>query len=141
MNARTKSIFLLFATLVVGLLVGGFATSALHNQRLERIRNLSSRGGFIDMMDEVIQPTSETQRTQIHAVLERSEARFSEARNECRVRYAAARDSMRAELAPLLTADQQTRFEEWLARDRRPRRNHRGRDRKPSKQRNGSFPR
>ena len=136
MKARTKSALLLVATLVVGLLVGAVTTGAIVNNRLDQIRAMRSQGGFIGMLEEVIEPTDEAQRAQIRAALERSEARFSETRRECRGLYAAGRDSMRADLASVLTPAQQTRLDEWLSRDWRKRNGHRGRDGKPPK-RNG----
>ena len=128
MKARTKSAGLLFATLVVGILIGAFGASALQNRRAEQIRStFEERGRITDMFVEVIQPADEAQRVQIRAVLEKAEARFREGRRECRNLFAADRDSMRADLNALLTPDQQTRLDEWLSRDRRSRNGHRGR--------------
>lgn len=135
MKAQTKSALLLFATLLVGVLIGGFGASALHNKRMEEIRTTFERRGSIsDMYEEVIQPTDEAQRTQIRAVLEQSETRFRSVRKECGEQFSASRDSMRTNLNALLTPDQQTRLDEWLERDRdlrgRGRRDGR-RDRRP----------
>ena len=133
MKARTKSALLLVATLVVGLLVGAVTTGSIVNNRLDQIRAMRSQGGFVGMLEQVIEPTDEAQRAEIRAVLERSEARFSEIRRECRGLYTASRDSMRADLASILTPTQQTRLDEWLSRDWRKRNGHRGRKSKSSK--------
>ncbi len=133
MKARTKSALLLVATLVVGLLVGAVTTGSIVNHRLDELKAMRSQGGFTGMLEEVIKPTDEAQRAQIRVVLEGSEARFSEALRECRGFHIAARDSMRADLASVLTTAQQTRLDQWLSRDRRSRNGHRGRKGNPSK--------
>ena len=135
MKAQTKSAWLLFATLLVGVFIGVFGTSALQNRRAEQIRDtFERRGGIIAMFEEVIQPTDEVQRAQIRAVLEQTETRFRDARHECRDHFIAARDSMRADLNALLTPGQQARLDEWLKRDRDPFRGRRG---KPDGRRGG----
>ncbi len=133
MKARTKSALLLLATLGVGVLIGALAASAVLNLRLDQLRALRERGGFTQRVEEVIQPQDEAQREAIHAVLERSHNRFRRAQQRFFAEFSANRDSLRAELAPLLTPDQQARLDEWFARDRRGRR-ERGRsdrDRRP----------
>lgn len=122
MTAQTKSALLLVATLVVGILIGAFATSAVINNRMEELRSLRERRGFSDRMIEVIQPRDDAQRTAIEAVLERSHARYNRARSAFGEDMRAVRDSMETELLPLLSEDQKARLEEWANRDRRHRR-------------------
>jgi len=133
MKARTKSALLLIATLVVGLLVGAVTTGSIVNLRRDELKAMRSPGGLTGMLERVIEPTDEAQRAQIRAVLEGSEARFSEALRECRGFHSAARDSMRADLDSVLTPAQQNRLDQWLSRDRKSRNGRRGRNGKPSK--------
>lgn len=119
MTAQTKSALLLVATLVVGILIGAFATSAVINNRMEELRSLRERRGFSDRMIEVIQPRDNAQRTAIEAVLERSHERYNRARRSFGEDMRTVRDSMEAELLPLLSEDQKTRLEEWATRDRK----------------------
>ena len=133
---------LLFATLLVGVLIGGFGASALHNKRMEEIRTtFDRRGGISDMFEEVIQPTDDAQRTQIRAVLEQTEARFRAGRRECRDLFMASRDSMRADLNALLTPAQQARLEKWLERDRDPFRGRGGREGRRNRRPHDDSPR
>ncbi len=130
MKARTKSALLLLATLTVGVLIGALGASALLNQRLDQLRALRERGGFTERMEEIIQPKDEAQRAAIHAVLERTHERYMLSRRQFFAELAAGRDSLQAELAPLLTPEQQARLDEWFARDQL--RRGRGRsDRRP----------
>ncbi len=127
MKARTKSALLLITTLVVGGLVGAVTTGAIVNNRLDQLEKMRRPGGFADKLIQVIEPTDEAQDAQIRAALDRSHERFEAIRRECRGLYVAHRDSMRADLAPVLTSDQQTRLDEWFSRDWRKRNGHRGR--------------
>lgn len=129
MKARTKSAFILLATLVVGGVVGALATGAAFNNRVKEIESLRNRGGFAERMEAVIEPHDEAQRAQIRAVLERAHARYIEDRRSCGAAFAASTDSMRADLAPLLTPEQAERLEAWLSRDRD--RDRRERERRP----------
>lgn len=122
MKARTKSALLLVATLVIGGLIGALVTGAVVNNRLDALRGLRERGGFAERMEEVIQPRDAAQQAEIRAVLEASHERFEAMRRRHREEFRANRDSLRAELAPLLSPDQQTRLDEWFSRDRSPRR-------------------
>jgi hypothetical protein len=122
MTAQTKSALLLVATLVVGLLIGAFATSAVLNNRLDQLRSLRERSGFSDRMMEVIQPRDDAQRIAIEAVLERSHERYNRARRSFGEDMRVVRDSMEAELLPLLSEEQTARLEEWANRDRDSRR-------------------
>jgi hypothetical protein len=140
MKAQTKSALLLFATLLVGILLGALGNSTLQNRRVEQLRQtFERRGGFVDMVEHILQPESEAQRAQIRAALEKAETRFNEDRRTCRASFSASSDSMRAELLPILTPDQEARFETWLKRDRRSNRGRNGpdgrHDRKPGETR------
>ena len=139
MKARTKSALLLVATLVVGGLIGAVTTGTIVNNRLDQLQELRRPGGFSGKLEQVIGPTDDAQRAQINAVLERSQARFAEVRRECGGFFAAHRDSMRADLAPLLTAEQLTRLDGWLKRDHDPgRRGHGGPDGRRERRQHGN---
>ena len=125
MNARKKSALLLLATLVIGGLVGAVITGAVVNNRLDQLRGLRERGGFSERIEQVIQPTDAAQEAEIRAVLGASHERFEAMRRRHREEFSAHRDTLRADLAPLLTPDQQARLDEWFARDRTPRRRRR----------------
>lgn len=118
MNTKSKSAALLIVTLLLGILLGAIGSSTLHNQRLEELRSLRSKGGFMSSVEEVIAPKDENQRAQIRAVLERSQASLEQVSQDCRHRFKERADSMHAALAPLLSEQQVQRLEEWMSRDR-----------------------
>ena len=56
MKPATQSALILLATLIIGFVVGVFATGALGSHRMARLERLREREGFIEHMDEAIQP-------------------------------------------------------------------------------------
>ena len=112
MKQTTQSAIILTATLVVGFVVGVFATGALGSHRRARVEQLRERGGFIEHMVRVIAPHDETQRSAIlpilEAVAERNRLIVDSSRAELRV----ALEEMIAELEPLLDAEQYRRISE-----------------------------
>lgn len=127
MKAQTKSAVLLLATLVVGILVGALATSAIINNRVDEIRQLRGRGGMTGLLiDQVIQPTDDAQREKIEAILKQSEPGFEGARRQMFEAMEANRDSLRAELAAVLTPEQTARLNEFFDRGRGEFRRRRG---------------
>ncbi len=129
MNARRKSLLLLAVTLVLGLLLGASGVSVLQNRRAAQLREAREAGGMMRMIEEIIQTNSEMQHSQISAVVEDSEKRFREARKTCGEMLQAHRDSLVANLRPVLTEGQQTQLDEWINRER----NHQRRSRSDSK--------
>ena len=122
MKVRTKSAWLLLATLVVGVLLGALGASALQNRRTEQIRETRERGGIWRMVEEVIRVEDDAQRAEIRAVVERAEIHFSAQRQICGDSLAASRELMATSLRAVLTPEQQSRLDGWLNRDRGRRR-------------------
>ena len=116
MRTSDKSILIIIATLVVGGLVGAFTTAAVNNHRMEELKALRHQEGFISAAEEVIGPVSAAQRAQLRPVLEHTAARRTELSRVYRDDREALLDSMRAELAPLLSAAQRSRLERWCGK-------------------------
>ena len=119
MKAQSKSAFIIVATLVVGILVGALATSAVMNNRMEELNALRSKGGFSENFLGVVQPENEVQRAQIKAILENADNQMEEARLTMYREIRAVTDSMRQRIALLLTPEQQARVDEWQEAQRR----------------------
>lgn len=116
MNMSRTAALLLLATLVVGIALGALGAGALR-PRLERgppppPPGAGPRGGgFAEHMMSVIQPTDSAQAAGVRAVVERTAARNRSIIQELNGSLKATVDSMRAELAPMLTADQRDRLD------------------------------
>lgn len=111
MRARTKSLLILSATLLIGIVLGGVISGAIVNRRLQHLTELRRPGGFAFFLEHAIQPEDEAQAEAIHNVLERMGPRFHEILERSHTEMEALRDSVRAELDPILTEEQKKRLE------------------------------
>lgn len=111
MRARTKSVLILSATLLIGIVLGGVISGAIVNRRLQQLTELRRPGGFEFFLEHAIQPEDEQQAEAIHDVLERMGPRFHEILERSHTEMEALRDTVRAELEPILTEEQKERLE------------------------------
>ena len=114
MKPGTKSVLLLFATLLIGMVIGSLVTGALNNRRLERLVEMRSARGLVYFVEEVVRPESPEQLEEIRAVLEAAGPRFAAEMQGSRERMRQLTDSVRAELEPLLTPEQRARLNERM---------------------------
>lgn len=119
MSPRTKSVLLLLATLIIGLLLGAIANGYFVRERLDRLGNLMTPGGFGGRVEEVLQPTSEEQRRAIREVLDAAAPRAVEIMRRSREDMRALNDSVKEQLADVLSEEQMARLEEHLRFRRR----------------------
>ncbi|GIV62153.1 hypothetical protein GQ464_016840 [Rhodocaloribacter litoris] len=119
MKARTKSVLVLFATLIVGIALGALSAGVVINKRLDKLRELGRPSGFSMYLERVIEPVDEVQRRQIRAVLQATGERLAALRQRHYAEMRAVIDSSRAALDTLLTPEQHERLAQWLERDRR----------------------
>ncbi|HEX7071987.1 MAG TPA: hypothetical protein VF190_14330 [Rhodothermales bacterium] len=122
MSPRTKSVLLIVATLLIGLVLGALLNARLAERRMERLASLRSERGFVRFMEEVVQPTDEAQREAMHEVFRRTGERMAEHQERSRRDAMAILDSSRQELAEILTPEQMQRLDDRLQDRRRHRR-------------------
>lgn len=119
MTTRTKSALTILSTLVLGIVIGGLGASAIISSRSDQFRRLRMQGGPREMIEEVLRPVSPEQQSRIAAALDSMAQRHGRLRESTSEHHAAIIDSLRAELAPILTAEQLDRFDRWQEQDRR----------------------
>ncbi|MGI9174642.1 MAG: hypothetical protein ACR2GR_04935 [Rhodothermales bacterium] len=129
MTARSKSILLLLATLLIGMVLGALINARLAEQRLERIAFLRSSRGFVRFWEEAVEPQDEAQREAIEAVLEQAGRRLAEHMRTTSGEMQDIIDSTKTELDALLTPEQRARLERRMQR----RRQNRFEDRRPER--------
>ena len=125
MNVTRSAALLLAATLVIGVLLGVLGAGALR-PRFERAgppwmeapkSGVRGRpGGFAEHMEEVIAPRDSAQRVVVRSVIDRTAARNHSLIEQLNRTLRASVDSMRGELAPVLSEDQRQRLEQAVAR-------------------------
>jgi len=119
MSTRVKSILLLTITLVVGILLGIVATSALQHRRMAEIRQVRERGGIMRMLEQAIEFESDAQKQQVEEILEGAESSFRSLRRAYSDSMRTYRESLMNSLNEVLTLQQIEQMEEHLTR--RPR--------------------
>jgi hypothetical protein len=105
-SPRTKSIALLVATLLLGIILGAVLNAWWARERFDRLRRLRTPGGFEQIVTRTLEPTSPEQRQQIEAVVGRTAQRLDSLRARHWREVRATVDSMRVDLAPILTDEQ-----------------------------------
>ncbi len=123
-----KSLLMLGAMLLAGILLGVSGTSMLHNHRAAELQKARQSGGVMRMIQGVVGVESESQRLQIQEVAERSEQRFSAARRVCGDLFATQRDSMVTSLRTVLTTEQQEKLDAWIGKGQRDQKRRSRRD-------------
>lgn len=111
MNVRTKTAFIIIATLLIGILLGAGLHRLYLQHRLRRIVNLQRPLIMTRMMEQVIQPTPE-QRMEIRQILKKHSQRLLEIRREFEEKMREELAAIRQEMDPILTPQQR----KWLER-------------------------
>lgn len=114
LSPRTKSVLILLLTLLLGAVLGALVNAWLAHQRFDRLRSLRTEPGFIRVMERAIEPQDAAQQEAIRAVLEQTADRMNAIQRERREEMRALVDSMKAQLAPVLTERQMDRLEQRL---------------------------
>ena len=119
MSMRTKSILLLAGALVVGILLGAFATSAWQTSRMAEVRQVREQGGVMRMLERTIEFESDEQRQEVEAILEEAEVSFRSLRRSYSDSMAAQRELLMGELEEALSPEQLETMRARMTRERR----------------------
>ncbi|HEX8394719.1 MAG TPA: hypothetical protein VF665_20400 [Longimicrobium sp.] len=122
LKVETKSAIILLATLLLGAAMGALGTGALARYRAAQVEQMRRNGGFPEHMREIIQPRSAAQWDSLLPIVRATGRRNERIQARTRREMRAALDSMRAELAPRLDADQRRRLDQFARGAFRPRR-------------------
>ena len=121
-SERRKSILILCATLIVGILLGLLVPGFFHKYRGgQHGRGGSNRGGghkkewFAGTIYRVVKPDS-TQAKQIKPITEWASQQIEAAEVESNAKLSAIMDSVKVQLKPILNEEQLKRLDEFDAR-------------------------
>lgn len=126
MNSRTKSVGIIIGTLLVGILLGSVITGAVYQNRAEKQERIRKPGGFVNHLQEMVDPHDEAQWQEIYPIVEETGRRHREIMDGAHTALNASFDSMLVRLAPHLDAEQMERLKEKQARLRRKLPGHSG---------------
>jgi Spy/CpxP family protein refolding chaperone len=115
MKTRSKAVFIILGTLVVGIVIGALGSGTWRQKREHRHERMMPHQRFLHVMERIIQPTDE-QREAIDQILEKRSEQISAIQEEHESEVRAILDSLRSDLASVLTQEQRERLEKRLAR-------------------------
>ncbi len=107
-QAKTKSVLILFSTLLIGALIGILLFGWFMR---DRMRPIPHPRHFVRSMERMLDPQTEEERQVLRAVLKRHGDRLRMLHDEHREALRVQMDSVRAELAPLLSEEQLRRLD------------------------------
>lgn len=110
MTLRAQSALLLVAIFLLGGLVGGVLVGTIAGDRHERRERFGHRGGFVEHMENVIDPVNDEQRVVIRPILERIDSLHHATLKQAHHTVRASFDTLMAQLAPHLKPDQLERL-------------------------------
>jgi hypothetical protein len=118
MSVRAKTVFIIVVTLIIGILIGTFVlVPPIAKHHFKRIASMRRPEGFIKGMEHVIRP-SESQAEAVNEVLDRYSRQFDEINDRHHAEMTALMDSLRSDLTPILTDEQNDRLDELAKRAR-----------------------
>ncbi|MEL6212542.1 MAG: hypothetical protein AAFQ96_03030 [Pseudomonadota bacterium] len=118
MNVKMKSITILLATLMVGLVAGSAVTGVLLRERLNHLRSFSHADGFVERFGEMIEPLTDEQKEQIKPLLEGAGLKIQRKFEGTSVEIYAIVDQLESDLSDYLTEEQLNKLREKRAKFR-----------------------
>lgn len=112
---KTKSIFIILATLIIGFIIGFLTNGQLTNNRIQRFVKQGSYDGFKSRLIHVIQP-DDAQIMKIEPIIDDYAQRVHQTFTESRKGFKTLHEEMLEKLKPYLEPEQMTRLEEQLRR-------------------------
>ncbi len=117
MKPRVRSVLLLTATLLIGMVLGGLLRTSLFDGRMKRMHSLRTEEGFVGSYLETIQPADTAQEAAVRAILSSAASEIVGSVRANREYIGQRFEAMRQSLYPLLDDEQRARVEQ---RARRP---------------------
>lgn len=116
MTARLRVGAVVAGIFVAGVAVGLLLRGSLAERRARELDRMQRRGGFVERMEELLQPRDATQRDAIRPYLEATDARNRAIHEGAAGALRQEMDSLQRALAPLLDADQRDRLARFARR-------------------------
>ncbi len=126
MSNAVRSWVLLIVTLCLGIAIGVLGSGALQDRRMRRVNDMRRPGGFVEHVQRVIRPTSDSQWKAIRPLIEAASQANAERRRAHDGATRASLDSLRAQLNPLLDEAQRERLARFVPDRRGPPPSRRG---------------
>lgn len=110
MTNSVRAWVLLVVTLCLGITIGVLGGGAMQERRIRRLNDMRRPGGFVEHLQQVIRPTSDSQWNAIRPIIETHARANEERRRSHDMAMRASLDSLKAQLEPMLAPDQRERL-------------------------------
>ena len=110
MNPSVRAWTLLVVTLLLGISIGVLGAGALQERRVARVNDLRRPGGFVEHVQDMIQPTSDSQWQKLRPFIEATAAQNANMHHLHDSSMHATLDTLRARLNPMLDERQRERL-------------------------------
>jgi hypothetical protein len=117
-KTRTKSLFIILITLIIGIAIGFEVSEILIKKRFEEVRSVRDPKGFVNMFENLIKP-DEKQKPVVDSILLKHHERINEIMTANRQLMDKQIDSLRIVLKPYLTNEQVEHLNAEIMRMRR----------------------
>ena len=114
MTIDAKTSLILLATLLLGIAIGALGAGAISHHRGEHLRELRHPGGFVQYMEQIIEPRDEAQRAAIRPILEDTDRLHWTIMDSTHGRLESELERVRGRLAPHLDEAQRQRLDAEL---------------------------
>ena len=119
MNVKLKTSIIIIITLLIGIVIGALGSGMIRkNIYKDRITRFRKPEGFVNRIENIIEPDS-IQQVVIRTILLNHHKRIRVVSEQYHVEMKALIDSLKNELKPILTPEQQERLNERLQRRKR----------------------
>ena len=114
MSPSVRAWLLLVVTLLLGISIGVLGAGALQERRVARVNNIRRPGGFVEHVQDVIQPSSDSQWQRLRPHVESTATHNAMMRHMHDSSMRAMLDSMRSTLDPMLDERQRERLSRFV---------------------------
>jgi len=130
MKVKYKTTAVLIGMLLIGVLIGFIGGGIFRKNIVEsRLARFRSPDMFVRKINRIVQPDS-LQRQKLEIILLRHHERIRGISSQFHERFRIQTDSLKNELEPVLTPEQQKRLRKYIERSRQPQKRFGG-DRRP----------
>lgn len=116
MKTHSKTIFILLGTLAIGIVIGVLGQSNIHNRRMEKIAEMRRQGGLYASVDKYIDPVDTAQEDTLRALAKEYQDKLGRFYGHYQWHRSRLMDSLKTDMTPLLTAEQNAQIEPWFER-------------------------
>jgi hypothetical protein len=115
MNLRIKTVLVLTATFIAGVVIGALISGTIRRQHINRVFQMREPAGFVGFAEEIIRPT-DAQKDTVQKILIENHKRILDIRTRHMKDLSAQMDSLNRRLKSVLTREQAERLSRFEGR-------------------------